>query len=126
MQKKAIRAISKERHNAHTADLFAQQGIYPFSKLIMYTQSLLTHSMVHKYGPTALHNQWVCNAERNHDFELRNAQDLYIPLATTDQVKKLTFFQLAKNWNSLPYDRLNPNPKTFKIAIKEYLNNLVS
>jgi hypothetical protein len=124
MQKKAIRAISKEKRNAHTADLFKLHTIFPIIKLIMYSQGLSMHSIVHKYGPSALHNQWMSNADRMQDLELRNAHDLYLPLAITDQVKKLTFFALAKNWNSLPYDKLNPNPVTFKTSLREYLNNL--
>jgi hypothetical protein len=122
--KKAVRAISNAKRNAHTADLFKQHGIYPFNKLIIYTQGLLMHSVIHKYGPPALDNQWISNADRVQEIQLRNAHELYVPLAITEQVKKLTFVTLAKNWNSLPYDKLNPNPTTFKIALKEYLNNL--
>jgi hypothetical protein len=50
---------------------------------------MLTHSIIHKYGPPALHNQWQSNAERNPNLELRNANDLYIPLAKSEQVKNL-------------------------------------
>jgi hypothetical protein len=123
LQKKAIRAICAAKHNAHTATLFQQQNILPLEKLITFTQSMLTHSIVHKYGPPALHNQWSSNAERNLDLDLRNANDLYLPVAKTEQVKKLTYFALAKNWNNLPLEKQYANPTTFKIFLKEHLTN---
>jgi hypothetical protein len=46
MQKKAVRAISKEKRNAHTVELFKQNAIYPIDKLIIYSQGLLMHSVV--------------------------------------------------------------------------------
>jgi hypothetical protein len=123
LQKKAVRAICTAKYNAHTATLFQQQNILPLDKLIIYTQSMLTHSIVHKYGPPALHNQWLSNAERNPDLDLRNANDLYLPVAKTEQVKKLTYFALAKNWNTLPIEKQYANPTTFKIFLKEHLTN---
>jgi hypothetical protein len=123
LQKKAVRAICTAKYNAHTALLFQQLNILPLDKLIIFTQSMLTHSIVHKYGPPALHNQWLSNAERNPDLDLRNANDLYLPLAKTEQVKKLTYFALAKNWNSLPLEKQYANPTTFKIFLKEHLTN---
>jgi hypothetical protein len=124
LQKKAVRAICAVKHNAHTAELFQQLNILPLDKLITFSQSMLTHSIIHKYGPPALHNQWQSNAERNPDLELRNANDLYIPLAKSEQVKKLTYFALAKNWNNLPIEKQYANPTTFRIFLKEHLSNI--
>jgi hypothetical protein len=56
---------------------------------------MLTHSIIHKYGPSALHNQWQSNAERNADLELRNANDMYIPLAKSEQVKKTYILRIS-------------------------------
>jgi Reverse transcriptase (RNA-dependent DNA polymerase) len=121
MQKKVIRAISNEKYNAHTKPLFNMLNILPFDKLITLTKSTLTHSVIHKYGPAALHDQWTFNADRNRNLELRNEHDLYIPMATSEQVKKLPFFSFANSWNNLIYDRLNPNPMTFKLALLNFL-----
>jgi hypothetical protein len=38
---------------------------------------MLTHAIVHKYGPPALHDQWEFNHQRNN-FQLRNDNDMYI------------------------------------------------
>jgi hypothetical protein len=57
--------------------------------LVKHSQSLLTHSIIHKYGPPSLHGTWIFNHERNPDVSLRNANDLYLPLALTEQIKRL-------------------------------------
>jgi Reverse transcriptase (RNA-dependent DNA polymerase) len=120
-QKKSIRSICNVKYNEHTGPLFRELGIMPLDKLLYYTKSLLVHSIYHKYCPKILHNTWVTNADRNIGANLRNENDLYVPLATSDQVKKLPFFDLANLWNQLPYDKMHANPITFKIQIKNHI-----
>ena len=45
---------------------------------------------------------------RNEGRNLRNFNEFYVPLARSEQVKKLTLFSLPKIWNSLPDFKLNP------------------
>jgi uncharacterized protein YfaA (DUF2138 family) len=61
------------------------------------------------------------NAERNVGIELRNGSDVYVPLVLSEQVRKLPLFDFACVWNSLPYDKMHPNPITFKIFLKSYI-----
>ena len=81
------------------------------------------HSVYHKYSPVALHNTWITNETRgqDHDHELRNGHQLYIPFARTDHVKRLTYFALPKTWNDLPDSKLNSNVTTFRIFLKNHL-----
>jgi Reverse transcriptase (RNA-dependent DNA polymerase) len=123
MQKKVVRAICNAKYNDHTEPLFQQLSILPFEKLIMYTKSLLMHSIIHKYGPKSLHNQWIFNNERNVNIELRNENDIYVPMATSEQVKKLPYFAFATCWNNLILEKQYPNPLTFKIALTDHLKN---
>ena len=126
IQKKAIRTITLSAYNAQTAPLFEAEQIMPLRKLIQYTQSILMHSIYHKHSPPSLHSTWITNRERHNDYALRNADDLYIPLARSDQVKCLTYFALPKMWNELYEQKYTPNPYTFKRAIKDHylgLNN---
>ena len=90
------------------------------------TKGLLVHSILCKYSPTALHNAWLTNQERDPNYNLRDAHLLYIPFARTDRVKRLPFFSLPKLWNDLPDFKLSRNPTTFMIALKEYLHKLSS
>ena len=129
MQKKTIRTISKSKHNASTLPLFNTLKILPLNHLVTLTKGLLIHSIYHKYSPTALHNTWTTIGQQNdindHDHDLRNANDLYIPFARTEHVKRLTYFSLPATWNTLPDDKFTPNKTTFKIALKNYLHRLV-
>ena len=126
LQKKAIRTITKSRYNDHVGPLFAMLKILPLDLLITQTKGLLVHSILYKYSPTALHNAWLTNQERDPNYNLRDAHLLYIPFARTDRVKRLPFFSLPKLWNDLPDFKLSRNPTTFKIALKEYLHELAS
>jgi hypothetical protein len=121
-QKKAIRTVCKAKYRDHTTPLFLQTKILPLKQLISYTQGLLTHAIFHKHSPPSLHNTWTTNYERNPD----RAQEIYIPLAINDQTSKLPFFALAKNWNELPYDKYQPNPTTFRIALNNHVWSLVN
>ena len=124
LQKKTIRIISKAKYNANTSPLFHSLKILPLKHLITYSKGLLIHSIYHKYSPPALHNTWITNEQRGGDHDLRNANDLYVPLARTEHVKRLTYFSLPTTWNNLPDDKLNPNQTTFRIAFKYYLHEL--
>ena len=125
-KKKAIRTITKSRYNDHVGPLFAMLKILPLDLLITQTKGLLVHSILCKYSPTALHNAWLTNQERDPNYNLRDAHLLYIPFTRTDHVKRLPFFSLPKLWNDLPDFKLSRNQTTFKIALKEYLHELAS
>jgi hypothetical protein len=93
----------------------------PLKTLIKYQQGLFMHSIYHKYCPSSLHNTWSTVAERNGNYNLRNAEDLYVPLAINKQLRKLPFFTFPKMWNDLNVMKLTPNPTTFKIFLKDLL-----
>ncbi len=115
-------------NTAHTMPLFNLLKIMPFLHLITYSQSLLVHSIYHKYKPPSLHNTWITNSTsmRNDTQELHNADDLYIPYARTKHVKKMSYFAQPKMWNDLNEQKFTPNPTTFKIAIKEHFLSLTN
>jgi hypothetical protein len=123
MQKKAIRNVCNARYNEHSVPLFKLLGILPLNELAILSKSLLLHSIVHKYGPRILEDQWQTNGERNPNVELRNRDDLYVPTATSEQVSKLPVISFPKLWNSLPIEKLYPNRFLFSNLIKEYLWN---
>ena len=64
---------------------------------------------------------------RNEGRNLRNFNEFYVPLARSEQVKKLTLFSLPKIWNSLPDFKLNINKLSFKRTLKTHLlNNIIA
>ena len=126
MQKKAIRTITKSNYNTNTDQLFSQLKILPLDHLATLNKGLLIHSIYYKTSPTSLHGTWVTNQQRGIDRDLRDAHQLYIPFARTDQVKRLPYFSFPKLWNDLPDCKLSSNPITFKISLKTHLLGLTS
>jgi hypothetical protein len=124
LQKKVIRTICNVAYNEHTDPLFKMLNIKPIEKLIFCTQSTLMHSIVHKYSPPALHDMWILNNQRNLDRELRNEQDIYMPRASSERVKKLPLFAFATLWNNLPYEKTYANVITFKYWLDDYIKTL--
>jgi hypothetical protein len=123
LQKKSIRIICNAKHNAPTRELFANSNIMPLKTMFIYSQSLLMHSIYHKYSPPSLHSMWITNAQRDNNYNLRNANSLYTPQARTAHTEKLPFFALPKMWNNLTDQKHTPNPVTFKILMKNHLLN---
>jgi hypothetical protein len=76
------------------------------------------HSIYYKYSPSALHDTWILNAERDNEYSLRNANNFYIQATRYEHIKKLPYFALPRLWNSLDGLKLETNPLTFKIECK--------
>jgi hypothetical protein len=126
LQKKAIRVISKENHNAHTAPLFKHLGILPFDKLILQARLNFMHSIEYNYAPPTFLNSFIKNNNRNIDHNLRNVNDFLIPFARIDFFKKIPMYSMPKTWNDDIGDlRFQHNKTTFQIALKDHLLNLV-
>jgi hypothetical protein len=121
LQRKSIRIINKVKYNCNTDNLFVDNGILPFEKLVKYSQSIIVHSIYHKYSPQTLHNEWITNAERNIAYEMRNAEDYYIPRPKNESLKKLSYFTLPLVWNNLEPDKYHINPNQFKKYLKHHL-----
>jgi hypothetical protein len=121
IQKKSIRIISNAKYNAPTKELYEKAKIMPLRTMIEYSQSLLIHSIYHKYSPSSLHGTWTTNGQRENNYNLRNAADYYTPPARTSHTEKLPYFALPKMWNNLHDQKFTPNQTTFKIEIKKRL-----
>jgi hypothetical protein len=122
VQKKAIRIMTASSYNAHTTPLFIQHGILPFDKLITQAQLTFMHSIEYKYAPSSYENIWPKNVDRDHDRNLRNANDYFLPIPRTEAFKRSTYYALPNAWNNLlPTIKLQPNKITFKWALKAHL-----
>jgi hypothetical protein len=118
LQRKAIRNVCNVNYRYNTSMLFKDLKIMPFNELILFSKCTLIHSVIYKYGPKILENQWITNEERNPNIELRNAQDLYIPIITSEQVRRLPLFDFATNWNKLSAVKYHRNAALFKNELK--------
>ena len=127
-QKAAIRIISNAKFNAHTEPLFKTLGILPFLDIIKISNLKFMHSFVFNFLPSSFADTWHLNNSRHSEsnYQLRNEDDFYVPLARTEFLKNFPLTNLPKLWNSLPPDlKMIRQKLAFKIKLKElFLNNL--
>ena len=76
LQKKAIRIISGAKYRDHTEELFLNQNILPFEKLIIQSKLLFMHAIYYKYSHCSFDGIWSKNSELNPNLNLRNKDDI--------------------------------------------------
>ena len=80
------------------------------------------HAIEYKYAPASFANTWIKNRDRDHEVNLRNADDFNITRPRTETFKKSTFYAIPTAWNDLiPEIKFQENKFTFKWALKAHL-----
>lgn len=64
---------------------------------------------------------WITVRERNPNYALRNANDLYVPPPRIELVKRLPLYAFPKAWNSMPEFKNNARIGKFLKDLKSYL-----
>ena len=77
------------------------------------------HSIKFNYAPESFANVWLLNANREHEYQLRNNNE---PAPRIEFFRKQPIYTLPSEWNKLEDSRFQPNRITFQIEIK---NNLL-
>jgi len=114
--------MNNSSYNVHTLPIFIEHSILPFDKLILQAQLTFMHAIEYKYAPPSFDNIWPKNNMREHERDLRNANDFYLPVPRTETFKKSTYYALPSAWNDLsPYIKFQQNKITFKWALKAHL-----
>ena len=103
LQKKAIRIICSSGYRDHTAQLFINEKILPFDKLITYNICKFVFDYKQKNLPKVFDNIWLRNEEVN-EYALRNSKDFFIENVNSTYLKKHPLFSYPIIWNSLPPD----------------------
>jgi hypothetical protein len=137
-QKAAIRVICNVKFNSHTEPLFKRLEILPVKKLSEYTNIQFMQQYAHDLLPLTFRNTWVSNRIRRQNqappqqqnqelAQLRNEDDLAVPFARTDTLRKFPLFSLPKIWNEVPADlKFIRNKKTFQKKLKNQLMDSLS
>jgi hypothetical protein len=105
----AIRTLHLSKYNAHTESLFKKSKILPLHLLTEYFKLQFVHRAVHNFLPASLENMFITNAQKrlidNSDRgdlqQLRNQEDLYVPLARLASTEKQPLVYFPKIWNDL-------------------------
>jgi len=84
------------------------------------------HCYVHGRLPFAFNEMWTSNRDRNPNFNLRNADDLYVPAHKLATLKRLPFFTFPRTWNEAPPHKNNPRKYVFSRMLKSALLELLN
>jgi hypothetical protein len=116
LQKRAIRIINKVGYNDHTEPLFLSNNILTFKQIKYFNSMLFMHSDTYNYAPQSFVNMWTTNNGTRYD--LRNNDDLRIPVPRIELFRKSFIYQLPVMWNNLGAVKYHINKFTFKIELK--------
>ena len=113
-QKKCIRIISNESPLAHTAPLFARLKMLKFKDIYNFNLGTYMYKNLDKFS----------GFQTSHSYLTRTGRDRYVPSfqRLTLTRNQSIYFQVPKNWNSIPDDVKNaPSLSSFKNRYKAYL-----
>ena len=100
-QKRSVRALFATSQQPHLRDIFLNQKILPLDKLINQQEGILAYKMIN--GTYLLDDILTDRHELDH-YQLRNFENLRIPLRSTTQSQLFIRYRAVKTWNSLPGD----------------------
>ncbi len=104
-QKNAIRVISNNKYNAHTEPIFKNLRILPFFYLVKFFKLQFMHDFKQNFLPSSFEGTWITNRIRREgqaEIELRNDDQLYVPLARSTFVSRLPLFDFPTTWDKFP------------------------
>ncbi len=75
-KKKFVYVISHADYRANTEHLFTKPV---HEKIVLQGKRHLMHSIIYKYCPTSFFDLFHTDSHRNHNQNLRNNNDIYVP-----------------------------------------------
>jgi hypothetical protein len=121
MQKKAIRIISGARFNDHTAPLFFDLNILPFTYLIEQAKLKFMHSVKFEYCPKSYLDVFKKVDVDNLVYDLRYPSEFEVPRVKLELFKRIPLYSLPVEWNNCGDLRFYSNSTTFNIELYSYL-----
>ena len=104
----------------HIPGLFSvcKLKILPYDLIIKQSKLQFMHSIRFKYAPESFNDIWTLNANREHEYQLRNNNEFVLIAPRIEFVKKQPIYSLPNEWNALGDLRFQHNMTTFRIGLK--------
>ena len=128
IQKRLIRTITCSPYRAHTAPLFYANRLLETSDINTYITGTFMYQFVNDNLPDIFEGFCVRNRDRNvHQYNIRNADELYVPYARLDIRKFSIKISGVKLWNVLPnYIKESSSVDVFKQNLINYvIDNMI-
>ena len=111
-----MRTLVATAQQPHSRHIFNQK-ILPLDKLINQQEGILAYKVI---NGTYLLNDLLNNGEVRHQIQLRNIDDLRIPLYAAAQSQLFVRYRAVKMWNGLSGDlRTSSSLCTFKNKLRQ-------
>ena len=122
--KKAVRIITFNNKNDHSAPLFKHLGILTFDKNLLFQQGKYIWKYVHSLHPNCIQEIFTVNKNTAINYKIRNR--LPIPTCATKLGQNFITYRGPKMWNyEMPKNLKNIKTlKSFHNLYKNYLLNL--
>ena len=98
-QKRSMRALFATAQQPHSRDIFLNQKILPLDKLINQQEGILAYKVIN-----GLLGDNLTDIHQLDHYQLRNYENLRIPLHSTTCCQLFICYRAIKTWNSLPGD----------------------
>ena len=119
-QKRSVRALFATAQQPHSRDIFLNQRILPLDKLINQQEGILAYKVI---SGTYLLGDILTDRHDLHHYQLRNDENLRIPLHSTTHSQLFIRYRAIKTWNSLSDDLRSASSLTsFKKKLKLMLH----
>ena len=99
-QKRSVRALFATAKQSHSRDIFLNQKNLPLDKLINQQEGILDYKVIN--GTYMLGDILTDRHELLDHYQLRNYENLRIPLHSTTHSQLFIRYRTIKTWNSLP------------------------
>ena len=96
-----MRALFATEQQPHSRDIFLNQKILPLDKLINQQEGILAYKVT---NCTYLLGDILTSRHELEHYQLRNYENLRIPLHSTAHSQLFIRYRAIKTWNSLPGD----------------------
>ena len=115
-----MRALFATAQQQHSRDIFLNKKILPLDKLINQQDGILAYKVI---NGTYVRGDILTDRHDLHHYQLRNYENLRIPLHSTTHSQLFIRYRAIKTWNSLPGDlRSASSLSSFRNKLKMMLH----
>ena len=115
--KEAVRTLFATAQQPHSRESFINQNKFLLDKLINQQEGLLAYKVI---NGTYLLNDFLNHGDVRHQIQVRNIDDLRIPLYTATHSQLFVRYRAINTWNGLSGDlRSSSSLCTFKKKLRQ-------
>ena len=125
LQKKAIRAVTSSRYNAHTDPLFKKLNLLKCKDICALHGFKFCFKLENKMLPTYFHSQLFVKRTDVHDYPIRNNNLLTIPRVKNEYARQAISYKIPNIFNSMDSDSKERIYKQSLLGYKLHIKKMI-